>query len=220
MNDSLQRHIGIPLTETLLNSDLLISISLLMCFVTLLLLKQRNSIFYASLQSIFSGELFFTGKITIGDQVQQYFLLLISLFGISMLGAYSLPNTPFSWTLIGSLFTALSAFILVKVLIMQAYFRLLFTTRIQTFMYRYISLTIVVGMACFFAFILLVYAPVIPPAIIYVLLGIVLCVYILSVFYILFKHFFCRVGLIFHFILYLCTLEILPVLFFIKWAVQ
>ena len=218
MSDELQRHVGIPLTDTLLNSDTSVSISFLVCISILLLFKQRNSIFSASLQSVFTGDLFFIGKITIGDQIQQYILLLLSLFGISLLGAYTLKAEQCSWSIIGIGFAGITTYMLFKIILMQAYFRLFFGNRIQTFIYKYISLTIMVGIVCFFAFIILLYAPLIPSTIIYVLIAAILLAYAVSIFYILFRHFFCRGDLIFHFILYLCTLEILPLLFLIKWA--
>lgn len=212
------RYAGIPLPADIINNNLLISTLVLISMVMLLLLRERQSLFISSLQSVFSNEIFFAGKITFGDQLQQNLLLVLSLVGISFFSASTLYAHP-SWSNIGLILAGLILFFLLKIGIMQAYFRLFFGKRIQEFMYKYTSLTIVFGISCFIAFLLQLYAPLVPQLLLHSFLVFMLVIYSLSVTYILFRHFFNRPCLIFHFILYLCTLEILPILILLKWAI-
>lgn len=211
------RHAGIPLPEHVINNDLLFGILLLISMSMLLLLRNRQSLFTSSLHSIYDNNLFFAGKITMGDQLQQYTLLTLSIVGISFFATRVLYHQP-SWQAIGITFTGICLYFLIKLCLMQGYFRLFFGNNIQEFMYKYTSLNIVLGIGCFVAYIGLIYAPLIPPICFYTFLVFLSVIFFISITYILFQHFFNRPCLIFHFILYLCTLELLPVLLLVKWA--
>ncbi len=213
----MNRHLGIPLYHASINSDLIIAVTLAVCFAIILLIKQRNSIFISSLKSLFSSDLFFTGKITTSDHLQQYSLLLLSSFGASLLGLH-IPNVPATYSTVGLIFLGILGFFLLKILLMQLYFRLFFRSRIQLFIFQYISIAVAWGIGCLIGFILLQFAPLISPVFTYFLLLITSILYQLTVFYILFRHFFGRVDLIFHFILYLCTLELMPIFLLAKWV--
>ncbi|MED9995671.1 MAG: DUF4271 domain-containing protein [Paludibacteraceae bacterium] len=212
------RYTGIPIPESLINNNTLISILILVSVVVLILIKQRQSLFVSSLYNLYSNNSFLTGKITISDQIQQYSLLALSLFGVSLFFAHTIQLQSLSWNGIGYLFTMLAAYFVIKLIAMQVYLRLFFGSHIKEFIYKYISLTIALGLNCFAAFILLKYAPLIPATFLYGYMLLIAITYTLSVFYILFRHFFYSFALILHLILYLCTLEIMPILIAIKWA--
>lgn len=210
------RYTGIPLPENTIHNDTLISTIILISVVILLLIKQRQSLFTSLLSNLYSNNSFLTGKITFADQLQQYTLLAVSLLGTSLFIAYTLHT--FYWQSIAYLFALLVTYMGLKIIAMQAYLKLFFGHNIQEFTYKYVTLTILLGINCFLVFILLKYAPLIPVHFLYGYVLLIALTYMLSVFYILFRHFFYRISLIFHLILYLCTLEILPILVVLKWA--
>lgn len=216
----MNRHIGIPLYQSPVDNDFIIVVTVMVCLAIITLIRQRNSIFITSLQRLLSSDLFFVGKITVSDHLQQYALLILSTLGASLL-CLQLPIFPApTYSTIGMLFGGILSFFLLKAIVMQMYFRLFFSNRIQLFIFQYISISITWGICCFLGFILLQFAPLIPPAFSYTILLISSILYQLTVFYILFRHFFCRIDLIFHFILYLCTLELMPIFFLLKWVTK
>lgn len=216
----MNRHIGIPLYQSPIDNDFIIVVSVMVCLAIIALIRQRNSIFIVSLQRLFSSDLFFVGKITLSDHFQQYALLFLSTIGASLLCLH-IPIVPApTYATIGMLFGGTLGFFLLKVMLMQLYFRLFFSNRIQLFIFQYISIFIAWGICCFLGFILLHFSPLIPPIFSYVILATASILYQLTVFYILFRHFFSRIDLIFHFILYLCTLELMPIFFLLKWVAQ
>ena len=211
------RHIGIPLPPMAVQPDVQMGIILFISMAMLLLLRNRQSLFVSSLRSIYDKNLFFAGKITMGDQVQQYTLLILSITGFSLLATHQLYAQP-TWGTMGLIFAGICLYYLLKIGIMQTYFRFFFGNNVLEFLYKYTSLTIVMGIGCFGAYIGLTYAPLVPNILLYTLLVFLSVIYFLSIIYILFQHFFNRPCLIFHFILYLCTLELLPVLLLVKWV--
>jgi hypothetical protein len=213
------RHIGIPLPEPLINYDMLIGLVVIVGVAMLVLLKQPRSLAITSIASIFNNDTFFAKNATIGDHVKHYILLALSIVGASLfINKLFIPNH-FCIPLIGKIALSICCFLGAKLFLMTSYFSLFFGRRHKTLIYQYISLIIVLGFTCYIGYVLLQFSPFIPLPFILTIVAIIgLCI-TLAMIYILLKDFFNRGYLIFHFILYLCTLEILPILAIIKWVV-
>ena len=213
------RHIGIPLPEPLINYDMLIGLVVIVGVAMLVLLKQPRSLAITSIASIFNNDTFFAKNATIGDHVKHYILLALSIVGASLfITKLFIPNH-FCIPLIGKIALSICCFLGAKLVLMTSYFSLFFGRRHKTLIYQYISLIIVLGFTCYIGYVLLQFSPFIPLPFILTIVAIIgLCI-TLAMIYILLKDFFNRGYLIFHFILYLCTLEILPILAIIKWVV-
>ena len=213
------RHIGIPLPEPLINYDMLIGLVVIVGVAMLVLLKQPRSLAITSIASIFNNDTFFAKNATIGDHVKHYILLALSIIGASLFIAKLFIPNHFCVPLIGNIALSICCFLGAKLVLMTSYFSLFFGRRHKTLIYQYISLIIVLGFTCYIGYVLLQFSPFIPLPFILTIVAIIgLCI-TLAMIYILLKDFFNRGYLIFHFILYLCTLEILPILAIIKWVV-
>jgi hypothetical protein len=206
------RHAGIPLPEPLINNDLLIGIVVTLGVAMLVLLKQPRSLVLSSLAGVITTDGFFAKNATIGEYAKHYILLVLSVLGLSLYATKLFTPLQFEWKQIGLTFIGICSFLVVKLLLMNVYFRLFFGKKSRELLYQYISLIIIIGIVAYFGYTLLQYAPLIPPIIIHTIIGIICVCCALLVIYILFKDFFNRPYLFFHFILYLCTLEILPIL--------
>lgn len=213
------RHIGIPLPEPLINYDMLLGLVVILGVAMLVLLKQPRSLVIASIASIFNNDTFFAKNATIGDHAKHYILLTLSIIGSSLLATKLIFPSQFSLVQIGIIAIGIGSFLAIKILLMTAYFSLFFGVRYKTLIYQYISLVIVLGFTCYLGYILLQFSPLIPLPLILTIIAIIGICITLAMIYILLKDFFNRGYLIFHFILYLCTLEILPILAIIKWVV-
>lgn len=206
------RHEGIPLPEPIIANDLIISIVVAISVAILVLLKQNRCLVFSSLRSLLNeDDYFFIKNATAGDFFQHYTLLLCSIIGTSLYAATIFTPQP-TWEHIGFIALGITAFLFLKTLAMYCYFSLFFGKKAKSFTQQYISLTIVLGTCCFIGYILLQFAPSIPPIGIHISIAIIGVIYYLSILCILIRDFFNRLHLIFHFILYLCTLEILPIL--------
>ena len=212
------RHTGIPLPEPLINNDLLIVLVVLLSIAMLVPLKREKSLVYTSIASIFNRDPFFAKNATIGDHIQHYMLLFFSIVGLSLYAIQSIKPLHFTWTEVGLCSAGISSFVITKLLLMHIYFSLFFGKMSRMLIYQYISLIITLGIAGFIGFIFLRYAPLIPPAFIHGITGTISLCCGLTVIFVLLRDFFNRACLFFHFILYLCTLEILPILAAIKWT--
>lgn len=212
------RHTGIPLYEPLIQNDLLIGGIILLGIFMLALLKQPRSLALTSLQGIFNDDHFFAKNATIGDHVKHYLLLILSIIGISLVITKHF-STYVTWSNLSTICLYICSFIAAKLLAMNFYFRLFFGKRSREFLYQYVSLIIIIGLFCYMGYVIMQFSPLIPPIIVIATIGVISICCNLLVFYILLKDFFNKSFLTFHFILYLCTLEILPILVVIKWAI-
>lgn len=213
------RHTGIPLPEPLINNDLLICFVAGLGIAMLVLLKQPRSLVFTSLAGIISNDAFYAKNATIGDHIKHYILLALSIIGISLYATKSFLPTQFSTIQISTIGIGISGYLLAKLLLMNGYFRLFFGAKSRELIYQYISLIITLGFVCFAGYVLLQFSPSIPSIVIHAIIGLTSIVCALLIIYILFKDFFNKVFLFFHFILYLCTFEILPVLVVLKCVV-
>lgn len=213
------RHIGIPLPEPLINYDMLIGLVVIVGVAMLVLLKQPRSLAITSIASIFNNDTFFAKNATIGDHVKHYILLALSIVGASLFIAKLFIPNHFCIPIIGKIALSICCFLGAKLFLMTSYFSLFFGRRHKTLIYQYISLIIVLGLTCYLGYVLLQFSPHIPLSFILTIIAIIGIAITLATIYILLKDFFNRPYLIFHFILYLCTLEILPALVIIKHVV-
>lgn len=213
------RYIGIPLPEPLINYDILIGLVVIVGVAMLVLLKQPRSLAITSIASIFNNDTFFAKNATIGDHVKHYILLTLSIVGASLFIAKLFIPNHFCIPLIGKIALSICCFLGAKLFLMTSYFSLFFGRRHKTLIYQYISLIIVLGLTCYLGYVLLQFSPHIPLSFILTVIAIIGIAITLATIYILLKDFFNRPYLIFHFILYLCTLEILPALVIIKHVV-
>ncbi len=210
------RYPGIPLPEPTINNDLLTSIIVVLGVSMLVLLKQPRSLVLSSISGIISNDSFFAKNATIGDHIKHYILLVISLLGLSFYAVQLYQPFAYKWEQIGFTFLAFCSFFAIKLILMNIYFRALFGKKYRELIYQYISLIIIIGFGGLFGYILLQYAPLFPPIIVHACIAIICLCCALLEFYILIKDFFNRAFLIIHFILYLCTLEIMPLLIIAK----
>lgn len=213
------RHTGIPLPEPLINYDMLIGLVVIVGVAMLALLKQPRSLAITSIASIFNNDTFFAKNATIGDHIKHYILLALSIVGASLFIAKLFIPNHFCIPLIGKIALSICCFLGAKLFLMTSYFSLFFGRRHKTLIYQYISLIIVLGFTCYIGYVLLQFSPFIPLSFILTIIAIIGIAITLATIYILLKDFFNRPYLIFHFILYLCTLEILPALVIIKHVV-
>lgn len=189
----------------------IISIFLVICVLLTLMFKEKDNFVFRQLVSAF-GYYYRYQKLTLGEHIIQTSSLIIGLIGFSFLfSEYLLPNT-FNMVQFVTILSMILVFILLKLLCMKIYFSCFYGIRSNNIINQYIRLISIAGILSFFTFILLKYTPEEIHIIWNILIIIFYIIISLSYCYLLFKYFYSRIELSLHFILYLCTLEILPVI--------
>lgn len=206
------RHNGVPIPELLVDNNLLIGIVVLVGITILLLLTQPRSLLKNSITSLFSHSDYWAKNATAGDSFKHYFLFLISIIGTSLYASKVFMPQYFTWEKIGFIYLGICSFFFIKIILTRLYLNLFFGRSSQLYTLHYINLSILLGIASYVSFVFLHFSPLITPIIIHVIMGLICLCYVLIFVYLLFKLFFNKACLFFHFILYLCTLEILPIL--------
>ena len=194
-----------------MNNITVISIFLVVCVSLTYLFRIKDNFVFRQLINAF-GYYYRYQKLTFREHFIQFFILVIGLLGYSLVCLQlAIPNT-FSSKLFFIFYAILSAFLMLKLTIMRGYFSCFYGKKANTILNQYVRLVAFGGIFSFIAFILLRFTPE-STHIIWNILTIIFYVIIsLSYCYLLFKYFFNRFELTLHFILYLCTLEILPLL--------
>lgn len=173
--------------------------------------KEKDNFVFRQLVSAF-GYYYRYQKLTLGEHIIQTSSLIIGLIGFSFLfSEYLLPNT-FNMVQFVTILSMILVFILLKLLCMKIYFSCFYGIRSNNIINQYIRLISIAGILSFFTFILLKYTPEEIHIIWNILIIIFYIIISVSYCYLLFKYFYNRIELSLHFILYLCTLEILPVI--------
>lgn len=189
----------------------IISIFLVICVLLTLMFKEKDNFVFRQLVSAF-GYYYRYQKLTLGEHIIQTSSLIIGLIGFSFLfSEYLLPNT-FNMVQFVTILSMILVFILLKLLCMKIYFSCFYGIRSNNIINQYIRLISIAGILSFFTFILLKYTPEEIHIIWNILIIIFYIIISVSYCYLLFKYFYNRIELSLHFILYLCTLEILPVI--------
>ena len=210
------RHSGIPLPEPLVDNNLLIGIVVFLGVATLLLLTQPRSLLKNSIASFFSHSDYWAKNATAGDLFKHHSLFFICIAGMSLYASKVFMPQYFTWEKMGFIYLGVSVFFILKITLTRLYLSLFFGKNSQLYTLHYINLSILLGIAAYVSFVFLHFSPLINPVIIHVIMGIISSCYVLFFAYLLFKLFFNKACLFFHFILYLCTLEILPILVIAK----
>ncbi|MBO4370009.1 MAG: DUF4271 domain-containing protein [Paludibacteraceae bacterium] len=204
---------GIPVNESFFHSNLMVSIILVFIFyICTAFYIERQS---GSLKTL--GPLFGTAtrRLTLQEILRRGILLCFSILGYSLFFATLLKDGG-HWEIIGATSGVFAAFLLFKFLVLSVFLSTFFPTSRTLFISLYFTSILIFGIFLFFAFIGLQFMPQFLhlPILIIVAIGVVvLCTWLLITF---FKTFFGQSRYIFHFILYLCTLEILPMMVFVK----
>jgi hypothetical protein len=206
------RHSGIPLPEPVINNNLLIGIVVFLGLVILLLLTQPRSLLKNSIMGLSNHSDHWAKNATAGDLFRNYLLFLFSIAGLSLYASKVIMPQYITWEKIGIIYLGISVFLATKILLTHLYLKLFFGKDSQLYTFHYINLSILLGISSYVSFIFLQFSPFISPLIIHIVMAIISICYVLIFVYLLFKLFFNKACLFFHFILYLCTLEILPIL--------
>lgn len=189
----------------------IISIFLAVCISLTYLFKEKDNFVFRQLVSAF-GYYYRYQKLTFREHFIQSFILIIGLLGYSLFFLQHVVPFTFSSKLFFIFCTVLLVFVMLKLTIMRMYFSCFYGKEANNILNQYVRLIAIGGIFSFIAFILLRFTPE-TIHIVWNVLTIVFYVIIsLSYCYLLFKYFFNRFELTLHFILYLCTLEILPLL--------
>lgn len=189
----------------------IISIFLAVCISLTYLFKEKDNFVFRQLVSAF-GYYYRYQKLTFREHFIQGFTFSIGVIGFSLLlSQYFQPYTfTFSTFLIFSV--AILGYVFVKVLCMRVYFSCFYGKRANNILNQHIRLVGIAGIISFVCFIFIRFTPETIHIIWYVITILSYILISLSYCYLLFKYFFNRFELSLHFILYLCTLEILPLL--------
>lgn len=194
-----------------MNNIAIISIFLVVCASLTYLFKEKDNFVFRQLVSAF-GYYYRYQKLTFREHFIQGFTFFIGMIGFALLlSQYSQGNT-FSYSTFLLFCAAILAFILLKVLCMRVYFSCFYGKRANNILNQHIRLVGIAGIISFVCFIFIRFTPETTHIIWYVITILSYILISLSYCYLLFKYFFNRFELSLHFILYLCTLEILPLL--------
>ena len=194
-----------------MNNLTIISIFLVVCVSLTFLFRIKDNFVFRQLVNAF-GYYYRYQKLTLREHSIQIFTLIIGLLGFSLLFLQIARPFIFSYKLFFIFYALLSAFLMLKLTIMRMYFSCFYGKKANTILNQYVRLVAIGGIFSFITFVLHRFTPE-NTHIVWNVLTIIFYVTIsLSYCYLLFKYFFGRLELTLHFILYLCTLEILPLL--------
>ena len=189
----------------------IISIFLAVCISLTYLFKEKDNFVFRQLVSAF-GYYYRYQKLTFREHFIQSFILIIGLLGYSLFFLQHVVPFTFSSKLFFIFCTVLLVFVMLKLTIMRMYFSCFYGKEANNILNQYVRLIAIGGIFSFIAFILLRFTPETTHIVWNILTIIFYIIISLSYCYLLFKYFFNRFELTLHFILYLCTLEILPLL--------
>jgi hypothetical protein len=189
----------------------IISIFLAVCISLTYLFKEKDNFVFRQLVSAF-GYYYRYQKLTFREHFIQSFILIIGLLGYSLFFLQHVVPFTFSSKLFFIFCTVLLVFVMLKLTIMRMYFSCFYGKEANNILNQYVRLIAIGGIFSFIAFILLRFTPETTHIVWNILTIIFYIIISLSYCYLLFKYFFNRFELSLHFILYLCTLEILPLL--------
>ncbi len=189
----------------------IISIFLVVCILLTYLFKIKDNFVFRQLVSAF-GYYYRYQKLTLREHSIQIFTLIVGLLGYSLFFLQQIKPFTFSYELFFVFYAALLSFVIIKLLCMRLYFSCFYGKKSNNILNQYTRLISIGGIFSFIMFVFLRFSPE-ATHLVWISLALVSYVIIfLSYCYLLFKYFFGRLELILHFILYLCTLEILPLL--------
>ncbi len=162
-------------------------------------------------------------KVTAIEQWKHLLYGTFAIIGFAGLGVFT--NSQYTiidysenniWHIFGYLALFISLYFAAKYIVLRMYLFTFFTSIKKNAIKQYFSIIFYTGLIGFYVFIALVFTP--NNIHYYVLFSytIVVVLMVLLTFYVLYRTFFNKIDLIFYFILYLCTLEILPLLLLIK----
>ena len=155
-------------------------------------------------------------QLTPQEILRRGLLLVYAVIGSSLFFVTLLGEDGASWKAIGITAAAFTAFMCVKLLMLSTFMATFFPRKRSLFVSQYLTLVLYFGLFLFAAFAGLHFTPqaLHLPILVVVAAGVLaMCAWLL---YLFFKTFFDQGGYFFYFILYLCTLEILPLMLLFK----
>lgn len=189
----------------------IISIFLLLFVLITILLQVKEDIVFRQLLNAF-GDYYRYQKLTFREHLVQTLLIVAGITGASLFLLQYLSPFTFTYTDFMMYGAILLGFLLMKLLCMKVYFYCFYGDGANLILSQYTRLVGIAGIAAFFYFILLRFTPEFLHMVWLILFLLTNICVIISYIYLLFKYFFNRIELILRFILYLCALEILPIL--------
>lgn len=211
------RHPGIPLATDFFHNDILAGVVLLFClFVCISIYIQLHSGKNYVVALIRAHNVHELPNVAGFEFVSQFLLDVFAMFGYALFACYHLPITP-NWEHLGWLTAGSAVFIIGKYLLSAA-FLYTFLGADAGRLIRLLRLIInLCGLCMFCAYILSVYTPAQWQTLPLVFAAISVLCSLGATIYLFFKGFLFQTHHLFHFILYLCTLEALPTAVLIRW---
>ncbi|NCC98099.1 MAG: DUF4271 domain-containing protein [Bacteroidia bacterium] len=205
---------GIPRTQDFFKNDIFISLILLFAvFISLIIASQRKA------RVKYLDNLLNTNNnqqtLTIREYGDQLILGIFAIIGYSLLACECFFGKG-NWETLGLCAGGFILFLIAKYTLLYLYMRTFFPTEQTRIVKLYETLLNITGLIAFFGYICVVFMPHVFLPYIYALLILIAVTFCIIVIYIFFTRFFNKYGLILRFILYLCTLEILPIAVLIK----
>ncbi|MBP5318704.1 MAG: DUF4271 domain-containing protein [Paludibacteraceae bacterium] len=207
-------HEGLPLHENFFHSDQVISFIwcffLYVCFAYAV--ERRSTGGKRHFAPLFGTD---NRHLTLREIIRRGLLLIFAVFGYSFFFTNLLKDGG-HWQVIGISAGVFVSFLVFKYLLLSVYLATFFPKARTNFVSQYFTMILFFGLFLFLAFIGLQFMPqpVHLPILAIVAIGVlVLCGWLL---YLFFKTFFNKSQYFFYFILYLCTLEILPLMIFFR----
>ncbi len=213
---------GIPKVTSFFHSDIVISsfIVIFLALCIILFLDRRSKIRYIG--NIFSSKNTSASiRITAKEQIRVIFFGIVAVIGYGGLLFFVLTkgDTEYitnPWQMLSLIGIGFTGVFLIKYIILKLYIFAFFSERESTGIRQYFSIIFALGAIAFLTLVGLVFSSEAIHPFLYKGFLILMIISLLLTFYALLKTFFNQINLLLYFILYLCTLEILPLLMFFK----
>lgn len=205
---------GIPRVQEFFKNDIFISLILLFAvFIGLIISSQRKArIKYLDKLLNANNK---QQTLTIREYGDQLVLGIFAIIGYSLFACESFFGKG-NWETLGICAGGFVLFLIAKYTLLYWYIRTFFPTKQTRIVKLYETLLNLTGLIAFCGYVCVVFMPHIFLPYIYGLLILIAVAFCVTVIYIFFTRFFNKHGLILRLILYLCTLEILPIAVLIK----
>lgn len=205
-----------PLTHPLFNSSSYITLTLLFIFTLSLFIYVFHRGRFNILSSIFSPAANREFNTPVSNL--HFTTLILSLFALMGYASMilSLIPAPENWTNLTLSMVATALFIGVKYLVVYIFTNTMFSGVERNFLSRYHQFTLIFGLICYAGRMILSFSIDSTPhnaLIVSIIIGVLYCI---CATYMFFTTFMADFRLIFRLFLYLCTLEIIPVVAFVK----
>ncbi|NLK92953.1 MAG: DUF4271 domain-containing protein [Bacteroidales bacterium] len=210
-------------TTSFFHSDsviaLLLSIFILLCITIAFFRKAKTHYFTSIFKHKNETEQI---NLTVLEQWKQVLYSLFGLIGYTSIALYlvveksTITNYYETWEIGGWLFVALFLYFFIKYILLKLYVYTFFSTTNSLAIRQYFSIIFYSGQLTFLFLLGILFSNEYVHIYLYYGVAILALLTLLSMFYIIYRTFFSKIHLVLYFILYLCTLEILPLCLLIK----